>query len=247
MKKIDFLPPRFREENDQRKRIFWRCVAVVFSALMMSIAAAAKYQQLRSADRRLELTRLQYDAALIEAQKLGDLNGQLAALDAHAELLVYLRHAWPRTQVLAAMLPRMPESVRLRRLHVARDGERRGEEASSLRDPVRQAADAEAAGEQQLSPAQSDVATLRQELDAAASVVVLEGTTDDMVALNAYLGQLSESALIERAELESIESLSEELPGRSSFRARLTLSPGYGQPGGPDQLAGGLAATGGAP
>lgn len=253
MKKIDFLPPRFREENDQRKRVFWRGVAVVFSALMMSIAVAAKYQQLRMADGRLEITRSRYDAALIEAQKLGDLNGQLAVLDADAELLVYLRHAWPRTQVLAAVLPRVPDSVRLRRLRVAREGEPQAQTAVSLRDPVRAAADAEA-GAPQLSPAHSDLAALRQELDAAATVVILEGTTDDMVALNGYLGQLSDSALIRRAELESIESLAEELPGRSSFRARLTLSPGYGQPGGPDQLAGGPdqlagepAATGGAP
>ena len=247
MKKIDFLPPRFREEHDRRKRIFWRCVVVAFSALMMSIAVAAKYQRRQAADLRLELTRRQYDAALIEAQKLGDLNGQLAALDAQAELLVYLRHVWPRTQVLAAVLPRMPDSVRLRRLHVTREGEHRGAAPVSLRDPVRQSADAAAGGEQQLSPAQSDLAALRQEFDAAASVVILEGTTDDMVALNGYLGQLTDSALIERAELESIETLSDELPGRSSFRARLTLTPGYGQPGGPERLAGGPAATGGAP
>lgn len=249
MKKIDFLPPRLREEHDQRKRIFWRGVLLVFCALVTSSGALAKYRQRCAVERRLDETRRQYDAALASAQKLGELNGQLASLNAQAELLVYLRHCWPRSQVLAAVLPALPDSIELSRLHITREAGTRSNAGAALRDPARRPADGQKNEQQKRLPAENDLEALRQELDPLSTAVILEGITGDMVALHRYLGGLSDVPLIDRAELESIETLPEDRRGRSSFRARLTLLPGYGQPRGPAPatVAGVAATTRGSP
>lgn len=250
MKKIDFLPPRLREEHDRRKRIAWRCALLGCCALVASTGAFCKHRQRYAVELRLEESRRQYDAALASARKLGDLNGQLASLNAQAELLVYLRHSWPRSQVLAAVLPALPASIELSRLQVRREKAAPSHSGAALRDPVRRPAEGRPSEQPKRLPAESDLESLRQEIDATPTAVVLEGIADDTVALNRYLGELSDAPLIERAELESMESLPDDRRGRSSFRARLTLLPGYGQPHGPTPAAlavEGSSPTGGAP
>jgi hypothetical protein len=96
-------------------------------------------------------------------------------------------------------------------------------------------------------PAERDLNRLRVELDAAQTVVTLEGLTRDDISLHAYLGRLASQGLFARSELSSLESGDKDHPGVSVFRARLIVRPGYGQPGSGPLLAEGGRRQGGAP
>jgi hypothetical protein len=142
-----------------------------------------------------------------------------------------LRHPWPRTQIVAAVIEPLTAEIVLDELRIARI-EAAPVYGGPLRD--RQRANALAEGqEDNRTPAQRDLAGFQETLDAASVVVTIKGTTRDNAALHIYLGQLGRSRLFAKVELLAIESNETTTGGASKFGARLTLQPGYGQRNGP--------------
>jgi hypothetical protein len=173
---------------------------------------------------------------MTQSARLQGIHAQLAGLRSQAELIVYLRHPWPRTQLLAAVLGPLPEEVALDSIRIARD--KAGVGAAALRA---RPTPTDGTAPDGRPPAERDLALLREELDAAETIVALEGETSNTLALHAYLGALGRCDLFGRAELVSIEE-SEGAAGVFRFSARLAARPGYGQPNGPapriDSVAG---------
>jgi Tfp pilus assembly protein PilN len=228
MREIDFLPSRYREQHIQRRKQFWRVVVVAMFFALLMLAAAGQYQRRRSVERLLEFTRQRHAAAQATAGQLGQLNAQLNDVRTQAELIVYLRHPWPRTQLVSALLRPLPRSVRLDKLSI-----RREESPAQAPPPSAAPIPGDPAAVDQRTPAERELAALRDRLDDAATIVLIEGVTVDPAELHAYIGTLSEAELFAHAELTALERADGDSASQARFTARLIVRPGYGQPGGP--------------
>jgi hypothetical protein len=147
-----------------------------------------------------------------------------------AALFAYLRHPWPRSRVIAALIEQVPEGVELSSFHLFSEQKAVNQEAvmSRQRTPVNNE------NRPKLPPRLQDLADLRENCDVVRTVVDVHGSTTDDTQLHAYVQKLAEHPLFASAQLVSLTAA--ETPGlerKSVFSLRVELSPGYGQPGGP--------------
>ncbi len=229
MHEIDFLPSEHRQDHDRRRWYDRRILLVTGLAAM--IAAAAWSQRHRAQRLQAELARCQpaCTAAAQTRATLDELQSQLRLARASADLVTYLRHPWPRTRILAALLGPLPEDIRFEELAINREAPPGAGPAN-----VRSAAARE---EQQrklaaLAPAARDLERLRDQCDAQQTIVTVTGVTSDSAALHEYVGALGREDLFSKAQLQSSE-IDRADPNWIRFRVTLVVRPGYGQPGGP--------------
>jgi Tfp pilus assembly protein PilN len=230
MQNIDFLPQEYRQRRARRHGQSGRIVAIAgIGALIVAAAFGQRYQR-RQADDEMATVAPVYDTAVAQQQQLDGLQSQLQTARAAAELYAYLRHPWPRTQLLAALLGPLPAEIGLDQVQIVRETAPAVPVANVEGSPAGNRPNAET-DLAKLLPAQRDLRQLRDELDKMRTVIHLSGTTSDTGQLHGYLHALGRSDLFAKAELDSLESA--EGSGASRFRATLVVRPGYGQPGGP--------------
>ena len=234
MADIDFLPAKLREDNAQRKKQFWRGLVVAAFAVLLAVAAAVLDQRRRGVEADLLSTTGRHETVLALAQKLAKEQEETGALASRADLVAYLEHPWPRTQIMAAVLKDLPKTVAIERLHIFREIMR--ERSDMPREPA--PSSTAATGEEllKLNPAKRDMARLREEIDGSDIIVALDGVTRDAPALHRYLSSLGESPLLATAELVSIEN-AEGRAGQSQFRLRLVVRPSHAQSDGAEPKA----------
>jgi hypothetical protein len=230
MQNIDFLPQKYREQTAQRKAQRWRLLVVVGFGLVLAIGAYGQQRLRQKAGEQLALVRAHYDASTAQAAQLAGIETDLRRERTTADLATYLRHPWPRTRIIDAVLSPLPESITLRKLQIQRETA----PPSALRDPKPIHPAGEAAPKDLRSPSQKDLDRLRELYDTAPTVVTLEGMTNDQARLHSYLGKLAEGNFFSKTALVSLESASEAGSGMSKFRARLNVRAGWGQSGGPN-------------
>ena len=120
MKDIDFLPSGYRQQHSNRNVRAWRFVVVASFLAMLSAASLVQYYRLCRARICLEHVTTQHDEAKNQNLQLTRLQSELKEVNCDAELFTYLRHPWPRTQILAAILtPLPPFSAPPSRFHAA--------------------------------------------------------------------------------------------------------------------------------
>jgi len=230
MQNLDFLPAEYHQKYARRQSQPWRIVVVAGFVALMASAAFSQFQHRRHVAADLKAIVPQYEEAVRQKGKLTEVQSELQAAEDEAELLTYLRHCWPRTQLLAALIDPLPNEVTLERLQITHEKQQKqgpAEERPSVRKLAKPQKD------QPLAPAVADLKRLRQKLDEMTTVVLLSGITTDSVALYHYLGALDDSSLFSKAELESSEAAEGQDGGREQFQAKLMVRPGYGKPGGP--------------
>lgn len=223
---IDFLPPRYREQHVQRKNFYWRVVVLVAYLALLAVGSVAQ---------RSRMTRLQSDLArakqeLTQAQLLEvqvtHAQQQLSRQRAAAELITYLQHPWPRSQVLAAILPRVPESIHLTELRLYPLAEK----AAAAPFWQRQSPGKKEKDAPPPLPATADLQRLLEERNRMLTVVQLNGVAQNQASLHQFLQQLAQDELFAAVELLSIESQrSENNPAGCVFEVCLELKPGYGE------------------
>jgi len=228
MHDIDFLPSEYRQ-NDDEHRWYLRRVLVATGVVAM-IAALAWSQDRRSDGLAAELAaREPARVAAVETKDaLGELQSQLQLAQAGADLVTYLRHPWPRTRILAAILGPLPDEITFEELYVNR-------EVSVGRKPAERRSRPGEEGDQEPTNQPSairDLERLREEFDSGQTIVTITGVTTESAALHQYLGALGRDALFSKSQLQSIEADTDD-PARIRFRAMLVVRPGYGQPDGP--------------
>jgi hypothetical protein len=229
MHDVDFLPTQYRQQHLRRRSQPWQAVvALAFFALLVG-AGFAQHRQRQRIESDLEAVEPQYQTALERQQRLSELQQRLTEVRAEAELLAYLRHPWPRTQLLAAVAGPLPEEITLQQVQIRRAAPRQ----PSGERPTRAEAEQEEKKLAGLAPAAQDLAELRKELDGARTVVTLAGITRQSAPLHRYLGELAEHPLIDKTELGAIENVEGAGEPTLRFEATLLVRPGYGQPGGP--------------
>ncbi len=228
---IDFLPIEYRRRRPWRQSQAWQIAAT--AAVIGLLAASAFVQQRRLCRAQAELTAIApaYETAVNFENRLADLRRRLNHVQACAELYTYLRHPWPRTQLLAAAMAPLPDEITLEQLQIVREpAAPPSPSAPPSPGEVRSSADRKTPGEPSLPPALSDLAKLRNRIDPTRTVVVLTGTAAESAALHRYLGKLDAEEIFDRVELDRFDNVVDGRGGKSlRFRAVLAVQPGYGQ------------------
>ncbi|HEX4131332.1 MAG TPA: hypothetical protein VHZ24_14930 [Pirellulales bacterium] len=228
MMDIDFLPPRYREARAQRHAHVWRGLVLLGFGGLIGLAAFGQYEIRRKVEHESATVRDHYLAVQSQQLRLTALQQSLAVAETRAELLTYLRHPWPRTQILSGLFKSLPESITLLRVRIAREPAG-GAVAAALAIPPEASTGAE-----KLTPSQIDLRRLQREIEAMQTVVLIDGMSADDTALHVYLSTLAECGMVAKAELTSLENSGpEKSGGRAQFAARVVIKPGYGQRGGP--------------
>jgi len=229
---IDFLPAKYREERTLRQTQGWRYG--VLGLFVLLLCAALGLQQRTRFRLQAELAALtpQYEQAQGRTAELGILQAELNQARRRAELVAYLHHPWPRTQVLAAILEPLPSVITLTELtailevepgrgaRLQRAGASPGEKGSDKTELER------------LQPAEVDLRRLREEYDGKSLTITVSGTTSDVGLLYSYLSSIGAHPIVAKAELRSLQSEGA-AAGTSTFSAKIVIRPGYGQPAGP--------------
>ena len=229
MNEIDFLPDRLRVTRRENKtRLLW-FAGVACCVLALGVASTLQYATRRRLAADLAHAGHAYNGAQLEIQRLARARAELDAAHAEAELLTYLRHPWPRTQIIAALLAPLPQTVTLTELRISRESP-----VQVRPGRFQPETGPEGAGQQadKRPPERRDLERLRQAIDELQTVVLIDGTTTDNAALHGYLSELGRTRLFTSIELGSLESGSE-AAGLTRFSIRLNVRPGYGQTNGP--------------
>lgn len=230
MKTIDFLPARYREKSTKQKTQAWRGAVVASFCGLLAVGALGQFEIERELENHVELVLQQYEKVVAEGNNLSELQRQLREARSEAELLTYLRHPWPRSQILARVVEPLSDAIALRKLEIKQD--EAGPAAVVARPPGQPTSEA-AAAKEELPIAQRTLKKLREPLDDAPLTVTLEGISQESAALHVYLGKLAESEWFSAVELQSIERLEDGQSDGFRFAARLIVRPGYGHPSAP--------------
>ena len=246
---IDFLPAQYRKRDVQRRSQPWRLVVVVAFLALLIAAIVSQHFQTRRTRRQLAAVVPMYEAAVTQQNRLAELRSQLHTSRSSAELFTYLRHRWPRTQLLAAVVAPLPDEVTLDELTISREVvPGRAKNTFGLKAELSVTPSNSAEQQQQneaLPPAARDLKLLRDASDFDSNgnkletVILVSGTTADSAVLHRYLGNLSRCPMFSKAEIDWIEAgdnraaTSAARGGKQKFSARIVVRPGYGQPGGP--------------
>ena len=225
LSEIDFLPQRYREARIKRSASVWRLLMVfVFAGMLLSTAYFQQRVLWNAQDDLAKVDSLHATAVKLAAELTAE-QGKFPTVNQDAELFTYLRHPWPRTQILNAILTPVPTSVRLTNLDITFElPEKRPVESSQTlkEDPF-----------DKTPSSARDLKRLREQLDGGRWVISLSGTSTDLAEFHGYLAELERHALFARVDLVSIESPQSAESNNSRFAVRIVLRAGYGQPGGP--------------
>ncbi len=224
---IDFLPTDVKRRRTRRHGRSWRVIVIAAAlglCVMVAIGQSRTLHQIQQRVAQVEPERKLLDARQVQLDQLRE---QLAKTDARAELVAYMGHPWPKTQLLAAALNSLPDAVVYNAIRITHEDL----SGQAARKPQGDAADEDLT---RLEPAQRDLRLLQQECDFAVVAITLEGNTTDGIELHRYMDDLNHVPLLDKVELHSLESTGEESLAKFRFEARLTVRPGFGQRGGPD-------------
>jgi Tfp pilus assembly protein PilN len=228
MTHIDFLPPRYKERSElERSKLWYLGVLCVFGG---AIAVATLYQFGVRAQVQSELAQVEAESNAAQAtiQRVNQLQALAKSESADAELITWLRHPWPRTQLLGAIAAHLPDEVTLEDLRLDQ------EEAPKYRAAAPASPEQSPAEAPKLNPAARDLMKLRSLHEGKQAVVVLAGEARDTAALHTFLARIGSVGLYSKVELLSIESgNSNESSAAARFKAKLTIRRGFGQAGGP--------------
>lgn len=222
---IDFLPQRYREARLKRSAGAWRILVVIVLCGMLLSTAVFQHRLLWQAEADLARIETIHTSATRLAKAMADEQAKFPGADNEASLFTYLRHPWPRTALINAVLAPIPESIRLSNLSLGFElPERPVGEANEVKqdDPV----------DKSPSPAR-DLKRLRTELDGGRWVVTVNGSARDLADLHVYVAELERSSLFSKVELVSIDSPHTANSNEARFVVRVVIRPGYGQPRGP--------------
>ncbi len=229
MKNIDFLPEVYRERTAlYHARIWWGIVVLIFSVAIGS-TAGAQYLLRRSIQRQIDELAQDFQDAQAQVRRLAQLQLENRTAGELAGLVTYLEQPWPRTRLLAEVLGPLPDSMHLTELVITEeDAARQATDETGPRRRSRQPQSQEAV---KLSPALSDLETLRQTHDYKRPVIEITGHVADAAIVHEYVAALGRSPLVAEARIKSLESAAAVLQEkRTQFTLRLLFKSSHGQP-----------------
>jgi hypothetical protein len=237
MQDIDFLPVEYRQKHAQQQSQPWQIVASVAILALVAAAGVTQNHRRRAMQDDLAIIGPAYDAAVNQQNRLAEIQSRLKVAKAGAELVTYLRHPWPRSQLVAALVAPLPPEITIQQVQIVRQvsptpAPTAMQSPVGIQTPVDKKTEEET--RKSLPPAERDLMRLRAQLDPMQTVVILTGTATESAILHRYIGELDATDIFDKAELDCFNSVDSNKGSTAvQFRAVLLVQPGYGQPGGP--------------
>lgn len=244
MNNIDFLPEKYRQQHSVRTVKVWRfSVLFLFSAAVGTTALCQFWLKCAVQNELLEV-QPKYADAKVQNDSLTQTREKLKQADELARLYLYLDHTWPATQLIAAVVDPMPETISLTDIQIRQERIPGAKASRSKKRDTRRDESDKGKELASASKAYDDLVALNDELDGVQTVIQVAGKTSDSTQIHIYAAKLGASPLFARVDLESQESLDKlmDLSG-GQFELRIVVRPGYGRTGGPDKSPETLAAV----
>ena len=230
MNDIDFLPSSYRREHSRRRRQVWQIVAIAFVTGTVGMAVLVQSRTAAHLQSKINNLAPKHQAAEKRNKRLAELKTKLQDARDQAELFTYLRHPWPRTQIIAALISPLPEGITLRQIRISDRLPKDARRPDARSQTQREAEEKRLAS---LSPAAHDLEELRSRVDRMRTEINISGTTAQQAALHMYVGYLARESFFAKAELESCEADKRSKNGQMQFEIDVLVKPGYGQADGP--------------
>lgn len=226
MQSIDFLPEHYRERRKQRRvRWWWALIVCLFGGIVLG-TASLQWLNVQRVKRELLQLETQCIAFRQLDQQLLELETRAATLSHSANLYTFLKHPWPRTQILAAVVQPLPREVQLTSIRIS-------EALIAKKNPATAPVEATAEPTRPAHPAVADLQVLHDTHEAQRIVVLIEGSVTDAETLHQYLEALGNQPLVAEARLNSMESRKLETHSLVVFQLHITIKPGHGLSDGP--------------
>jgi hypothetical protein len=223
MKSIDFLPEIYRKrETLRRARWWWAGVAVLFAGAVVASAMAQGWLR-HSLHEQLDALAPEFAAAQVQAQELSGLQAQIQRAGHEASLYTFLTSPWPRTQLLAAVVAPLPEAIQFTQIRILDEEQARAAPQAGPRPPIHNDKPAATA-----TPAEGDLARLREEAERRQTAIEVEGQTADIPRLHQYVADVHNSPLIAAVQIKSLETSPNAELNQTRFTLRLLVRPSYG-------------------
>jgi len=241
LRDLDFLPAKERAERARRRETPWRFAVVVVFAIAASITAVRQTGIRKQLLVDLEAARQRFQEVQERVVGLEQLEAELKLARQRAELFTFLRHPWPRSQLLGTVIAPLPPSIALTKLKftyepIPRPVGAPAPAAAQAAPPDAQTLAAQLESSDPLVVIEvlnDDLNRLREEYHSQRGVVTLSGSTTNVPHLHAYIAELASSRLLATPQLESVLANESEETPLKQFGARLQVIAGLGQPGGP--------------
>jgi Tfp pilus assembly protein PilN len=229
---VDFLPPEYRQQHARRRKLGQQVLIGAIVVGLVAVASAGQACWAKRVRREMDALTPQCERVAAQTAELNKLQAELQVAQAEAQLLTYLRHPWPCTQLLAALTAPLPDSITFREIRIGRQANRAAELMDRAPRLDRQALEKMLA---QLPRAGRDLKTLRDQCDHAPLAISLLGLASDSAAVYRYLDELSKHRLLAKVDLVSLENASHQ-QDQLEFKVAVLVRPGYGLPDGPKGL-----------
>jgi len=230
---LDFLPEQYRQRGQRRRAYIWRGTVGGLFGLFFATTAFLQHNHHASVSAKLAEVEAQYTEAIAHNARFAEVQNQLRVHRTTAQLLTFLRHPWPRTQILAAVVEPLPESITLTEWHIRRDVKQQLAPPAHV-PPHAQPADGKPAPADHATRRANDFKQLLIEHGDARHVVHLTGYATEVTELHEYLARLNANRLFVKVDLNSIEhrpsdSSGDAWAGMHLFTVQATLRGGHGQ------------------
>jgi hypothetical protein len=229
MKNIDFLPDIYRERAASRQTYVWWGVVVGIFGLAIGLALGSQYLLKRAVRHEIDQLASEYQAAQQKAQHLAELQTRIQAAGHWASLVTYLEHPWPRSQLLAAIVRPLPETIQVTQLFLVEEELSRPADKPAPSGGRRSARDS-APEEDRREPAERDLETLRAAHMHKRPVIEITGSVADVSDLHEYVVELGRLPLVAKAQIKSLESAATSRNQPTQFTLRLVFIGGHAQP-----------------
>jgi Tfp pilus assembly protein PilN len=233
MSDIDFLPIQYHQKNAYRHAKPWQIIVAASILGLLALATISQKVHCRLVENELRELGPAYEFAFSQKQHLVELEKQLKQKEIEAELITYLDHPWPCSQLLSALLVRLPAEITLQQLQIMRNRVSSATVAAAAERHPAAITPKSAEVQKALPPAEADLNLLRGQCDGKQTVITISGVAADSAALPHFLAEIQTSSLFSKAELGSATGPGDRFDAAIQFHAKIYVKPGYGQPGGP--------------
>lgn len=207
MQSIDFLPEKYKQRRI-RKRVGVLRVGI-FSIVFLCVCGTALFQLVRLGSLKLEIARLEADYTRVTGfqKKILELESKNQTQVNQAQLLTFLRHPWPTSQIMNLVAESKTESLYLSEMRIYRQSE------PNQKNFLREEQDSD---KEILPAAMQDLKELQQQIRDQETVIRLSGICNETTELYDYLSKLNHSSLVRRAIVDSVEPITGALDTQSS-------------------------------
>jgi Tfp pilus assembly protein PilN len=241
LRDLDFLPAKQRAERARRRETPWRFAVVALFALVAGVTAVRQTSIRKQLHFDLEVARQKFQEVQERVVGLEQLEAELLLAQQRAELFTFLRHPWPRSQLLGTVIAPLPSTIALTKLKFTYEPLPKPVGAPPAAAPPQNPPDPQTLAAQLASNdplvmrevLAEDLKRLREEYHNQRGIVTLGGATNNVPHLHAYIAELAASRLLATPQLESVHANESDPSQLKQFGARLTVIAGLGQPGGP--------------